>query len=239
MKNIKKELQPNPNAFLLQSFPLEKVVRQGWINMGVPLEPAKIENVQQHTDKAIIICRRFLKGELAQKVTEILRYHDLAESIIGDLTPEDNVTSTEKISKEDQAMKVILTTLENEAKRFLAFSNLDVFREYIMFIKKLASINHEYEKRESLASKVAKIIDIIQMWEQALDYLNTFESGCEGIISIYKSEKQRNLVLNFFDDKIFLDKDIISSKQKEQLANLIQYGEITLRKIGGKLKERN
>ena len=112
--------------------------------------------------------------------------HDLAESIIGDITPND-ITKNEKISKENLAMKQILKKLPSK-----------IAEPYF-------EIWNEYQKNSSQESRLLHDIDKLEMAFQAKFYQNkgiskeklqTFFNTAKKEI---KSKNLRNILSNFME----------------------------------------
>lgn len=82
--------------------------------------------------------------------------HDLAESIVGDITPYDGVSKEEKQKREEAAMKVIGETLDKEMGELV----LGLWREY--------------EEGTSAEAQVVKDLDKYEMLIQAWEYENKY-----------------------------------------------------------------
>ena len=88
---------------------LKNVPRQGW------KEKLKIDNpesVADHSYSTTVLSMILsdMKGLNTEKIIRMALLHDLAESIIGDITP-DHIPKNEKITKENHAIKQILKNL--------------------------------------------------------------------------------------------------------------------------------
>lgn len=89
--------------------------------------------------------------------------HDLAESIVGDLTPEDNVAKEDKRLMEEQAMKKITGEILFDGVE----SPSDHLKE---FAKEVMSLWLEYEEQITLESQFVKDLDKLDMIVQANEY---------------------------------------------------------------------
>jgi len=88
---------------------LKKIYRKGWqTKLGID----KPETVADHSYSMATISMIIasLQSLDIKKVLEMSLIHDLAESKIGDLTPEE-ISQEEKFNQEDQAMKNIFSNL--------------------------------------------------------------------------------------------------------------------------------
>ena len=88
---------------------LKNVQRQGWKEK---LEIDNPESVADHSYSTTVLSMILsdMKDLNSEKVIRMSLLHDLAESIIGDITP-DHIRKNEKITKENDAIKQILKNL--------------------------------------------------------------------------------------------------------------------------------
>jgi putative hydrolase of HD superfamily len=89
---------------------LKEVRRKGWVDSGIQ----DAESVADHTC-AVALCVLFASLERkdidVRKALTMALIHDLAESIVGDITPYDGVPRKDKIAKEEKALKALLSSL--------------------------------------------------------------------------------------------------------------------------------
>ena len=95
--------------FFWKVLELKNIPRQGWKNK---LDIMDVESVADHIYSATIMSMVLsdLQGLDTEKVIKMALLHDLAESVIGDITPDD-MKSENKINIENNAMKQILENL--------------------------------------------------------------------------------------------------------------------------------
>ena len=86
-----------------------------------------------------------LEGLNSEKIIKMALLHDLAESIIGDITP-DHITKNEKITKENHAIKQILKNLPDE----IAESYVKIWNEYQEKYSEEAILLHDIDKLEMI-----------------------------------------------------------------------------------------
>ncbi len=129
---------------------LKKIPRQGWIDK---LSLERPESVADHTYSLAIMGMIFsdLENYNTEKILKIILLHDLAESIIGDITPE-QISKKEKNMLEDKAIKTILRKLP-----------LSLQKQY-------ASLWKEYQANNSDEVKIVHQLDKIEMALQAKIY---------------------------------------------------------------------
>ena len=126
---------------LIEALGLKQVVRAGWIKAGVK-QP---ESVAAHSWGMAMLATQLCPEHLnLQRVLELCILHDVAEVIVGDITPHDGVTSVEK------------HRLEVEAIQKMGIVAEDIFDEY------------ELQKTEE--SKFVRYLDKLDMALQAEIY---------------------------------------------------------------------
>lgn len=79
------------------------------------------------------------------KCMQLALVHDLAESIVGDITPADNIPSNEKHKMEDEAMKELTSYLADDVGKMI----YDLYKEY--------------EAKETSEAKFVKELDVFDM----------------------------------------------------------------------------
>ncbi|XP_078332414.1 5'-deoxynucleotidase HDDC2-like isoform X2 [Crassostrea virginica] len=130
---------------------LKRVKRTGWVLRQVK-EP---ESVADHMYRMAVLS--FLvdpasSGLNKDRCIKISLVHDLAECIVGDLTPQDNIPKTEKQQQEMAAMKHICSLVPEEVG------------------KELFELWEDYEFQKSEEAKFVKDLDKFEMILQAHEY---------------------------------------------------------------------
>jgi|TARA_B100001765_G_scaffold111961_1_gene69640 putative hydrolase of HD superfamily len=171
--------------FIEKVLELKNVPRQGWKEK---LEMNNPESVADHSYSTTVMSMIFsdLAGLNNEKIIRMALLHDLAESIIGDITP-NSITKNEKIIKENIAMKQILKNLPNKiAKQYFEIWN-------------------EYQKNSSEESKLLHDIDKLEMALQAKFYQNKgiskekLETFFNTAMKEIKNKNLRNILSNFME----------------------------------------
>jgi len=136
--------------FLKTAANLKKISRQGWINK---LSLDSPESVADHSYSMAIIGMVIsdLQNYDSEKIIKMILLHDLAESKIGDHTPE-QLSKEKKNKLENNAFNEIIKDLPNLIKS-----------QYLQ-------IWQEYQKNNSLESKIVHQIDKLEMAIQAKIY---------------------------------------------------------------------
>ncbi|MDX9719722.1 MAG: HD domain-containing protein [Myxococcota bacterium] len=140
--------------FFAQALRLKRLRRSGWVRKGVR-EP---ESVAEHSWgvalMVAVLCPTTLNRERALMMAVL---HDLAETIVGDLTPHDLEPEGGKRAAETKAMQQLLEELDNG----------DALRELWL----------DYEHLRSPEAAFVKACDKLEMGLQALSYER--EQGAE------------------------------------------------------------
>jgi len=128
---------------------LKKIPRQGWIDKLSINTP---ESVADHTFSMAIIGMIFsdLENYDTEKILKIILLHDLAESVIGDITPE-QISKERKLRLENIAMEKILSNLpDNLQKQYN-----EIWMEYQSNHSKESQLVHQIDKLEmALQAKI-------------------------------------------------------------------------------------
>lgn len=127
---------------------LKNIQRTGWVEVGV-YQP---ESVADHTFRTAFLCMLYADIETLDtlKLLRMSMVHDLAEAIIGDLTPKQKTEETRQ--NEETAIHDILRLLpEPQRETFLA-------------------VWSEYRQGETREAKAVRQLDKIEMALQATEY---------------------------------------------------------------------
>lgn len=126
---------------------LKRVQRAGWVLCGVPAP----ESVADHMYRMSIMCLALAPAR-RERVMKMALVHDLAEAVVGDITPHDGVSASDKQARERAALKKILAPV-GEGLR-----------------EEIAGLWEEYEKGESEDAVLVKDVDKFEMVLQADEY---------------------------------------------------------------------
>jgi len=154
MNETKKD---NPTYHLISSlehiYQLKSIPRSGWLQSGI--EAIGVESIAAHSYGMSILIL-YLRGILQSNGVNVERalnmalIHDIAESIVGDLTPLDNVSETTKYEAEAAAFQQIVRGVQEG--------------EYFH------DLWEDFESVKSPEAKVVKRIDKLDMLIQAYLY---------------------------------------------------------------------
>nr|XP_031535720.1 HD domain-containing protein 2 [Vicugna pacos] len=133
------------NPLVLQG----RVPRTGWVYRNVQ----KPESVSDHMYRMAVMAL-VTKDEHLNKdrCVRLALVHDMAECIVGDIAPADNVPKEEKHRREEEAMKQLTQLLPEDLR------------------KELYELWEEYETQSSAEAKFVKQLDQCEMILQASEY---------------------------------------------------------------------
>ena len=152
--------------FFQRVMELKTVPRQGWKNK---LGLNDVESVAEHTYSTAILSMIFsdLHGFDTEKIIKMALIHDLAESVIGDLTP-NQIPKNKKNKLENTAMKQILKSLPKKISNDYYHiwdeyqkksSNESIDLEYFIIVSVLES---SFILSSSKLNLVSRLLDSIQ-----------------------------------------------------------------------------
>eukprot|EP00817_Percolomonadidae_sp_ATCC50343_P007297 CAMPEP_0117426124 /NCGR_PEP_ID=MMETSP0758-20121206/6289_1 /TAXON_ID=63605 /ORGANISM="Percolomonas cosmopolitus, Strain AE-1 (ATCC 50343)" /LENGTH=144 /DNA_ID=CAMNT_0005211081 /DNA_START=180 /DNA_END=614 /DNA_ORIENTATION=- len=114
------------------------------------------------------------------KCMKMALVHDLAEAIVGDITPHDNVSEDDKHQREKDAFETLIAHVTDKK-----------------IGEEMYDLWQQYEKQESKESNVVKELDKFDMMLQALEYEETqqkdLNSFFKSSINILKSPAIKQL----------------------------------------------
>uniref|UniRef100_A0A0B7ACJ9 5'-deoxynucleotidase HDDC2 n=1 Tax=Arion vulgaris TaxID=1028688 RepID=A0A0B7ACJ9_9EUPU len=133
---------------------LKQVERTGWVRNKVKDPESVAEHMYRMAMMAFAIPSN--SGLDRDKCIKIALVHDMAESMVGDLTPWCGVSKEEKNRREDEATSHIAGLLAEDAA-------MEVYQLWL-----------EYENQSSPEAKFVKDLDKFEMLFQAYEYENQY-----------------------------------------------------------------
>ncbi|XP_076437766.1 5'-deoxynucleotidase HDDC2-like [Babylonia areolata] len=127
---------------------LKRVRRTGWVLRGVT-DP---ESVSDHMYRVAMTAVLAPPPLNADKCVKMALVHDMAECIVGDLTPHDNVSKEEKHRREEEATRHMCSLVGEPVG------------------SQLYSLWEEYERQETEEARFVKDLDRLDMVLQAYEY---------------------------------------------------------------------
>ncbi len=158
--------------FIEKAGVLKNISRTGWVEAGID----KAESVADHSYRCAILAMIFgdLKGLDTERMIRMALLHDLHESLIGDLTPDQRRHEPEKhVIMKRKAIENVLSHLPVALK------------------EKYGSLLEEYLDQNSVESRLVNELDKLEMAIQAFEYgreghrycrLSTFFAAANSVI---------------------------------------------------------
>jgi len=145
---------------------LKTTPREGWRRFGIPSP----ESIADHMYRMSIITM-FAPKPLSDKLNllhcqKMALIHDMAEAIVGDITPVENVPKAEKSRRESTTMDYLKDTLLGKV------NGGDTGKE-------MKKVWQEYEDGETLDSKFVHDVDKLELILQMFEYEKRAEGKCQ------------------------------------------------------------
>ncbi|CAL4889645.1 unnamed protein product [Urochloa decumbens] len=141
----------NAIDFLTLCYRLKTTKRAGWVKRGVQGPESVADHMYRMGVMALVAAD--LPGVDRDRCVKMAIVHDIAEAIVGDITPSDNVPKEEKSRMEKEALDHMCELLGGGPRA-----------------QEIRELWTEYENNASLEAKVVKDFDKIEMILQALEY---------------------------------------------------------------------
>ncbi|KAL5123524.1 HD domain-containing protein [Glycine soja] len=137
--------------FLTLCHRLKITKRKGWVNHGIK----GAESIADHMYRMALMA--LIAGDVPglnrERCIKIALVHDIAEAIVGDITPSDGVPKTEKSRMELEALNKMCELLGGG-----------------MRAEEIKELWEEYENNSSVEANLVKDFDKVEMILQALEY---------------------------------------------------------------------
>ena len=173
-------------------YQLKSIPRTGWIQSGI--DPGQVESIAGHSYGMSILILYLRPSLLAngvnvERALNMALIHDIAEALVGDITPHDNVSLDQKYNEEVAAFRQITQHVAEG----------EYFQE----------LWDDFESVGSIEAQVVKRIDKLDMLMQAYLYekkysirLDSFWENMEELFKDSESEPIYNYIrLNRFEIK--------------------------------------
>ncbi|KAJ8270743.1 hypothetical protein GJAV_G00118730 [Gymnothorax javanicus] len=128
---------------------LKRVPRTGWVYRNVKQPESVSDHMYRMSMMALTITDRNINRDRCMKLALV---HDMAECIVGDIAPADNISKAEKHRREEEAMKHLTGLLQDDLK------------------KEIYELWNEYEQQSSPEARLVKELDQLEMILQAHEY---------------------------------------------------------------------
>ncbi|XP_057961986.1 uncharacterized protein LOC131153590 [Malania oleifera] len=137
--------------FLTLCHRLKTTKRKGWINHGINGPESIADHMYRMALMSLIAGG--LPGVNRERCIKIAIVHDIAEAIVGDITPSDGVPKEEKSRREQAALNEMCKVLGGGTRA-----------------EEIKELWAEYENNSSLEANLVKDFDKVEMILQALEY---------------------------------------------------------------------
>jgi putative hydrolase of HD superfamily len=132
--------------------------RTGWVDKGIPSH--KAESISDHMYRMSIISMCIPNEKVdTDKCVKIALVHDIAELLVGDITPFGGVSKAEKHRREFESIKFLAELIEPYNPKFSS---------------EIMELWLDYEEIRTLEARYVKDIDKFEMIQQAWDYEQEF-----------------------------------------------------------------
>ncbi|KAL2939845.1 HD domain-containing protein 2 [Bienertia sinuspersici] len=153
--------------FLTLCQSLKKTKRAGWVKRNVE-NPESISDHMYRMGLMALISAD-IPGVNRDKCVKIAIVHDIAEAIVGDITPSDGISKIEKAAEKRKHLTKCATSLvEDQEVSSVPYSLASSFCYSIS--KEIYDLWMEYEESSSMEAKIVKDFDKVEMILQALEY---------------------------------------------------------------------
>lgn len=132
---------------------LKSTKRTGWVYRGVQSPESVSDHMYRMAIMSFLLSGRKNDANINRdRCIKLALVHDMAECIVGDITPFDGVSKEEKHKREKQAMEYLSSLLGEEVG------------------KEFSSLWQEYEAQQTEEAKFVKDLDRFEMILQAHEY---------------------------------------------------------------------
>ena len=162
----------------LAIYGIDKIRRTGWTR-EIPAFDAssetadEVETVAEHSLKTAILAAALTDGDLAEAF-EMGLCHDMAESIVGDLTPQQAPCREAKHRLEAEAFETLISGIENRTAQKLKTRFMD------------------YLENRTYTAHVVHIADKLDMALQAVMYERCFHRNLQEFLDSAQKETEEN-----------------------------------------------
>lgn len=155
---------------------LKTQTRTGWVNVKVP---GRVESIADHMYRMAMLSLLSEEDEELDiaKCVQMAVVHDLAEALVGDITPHDGISKAQKQKLEEVRMSkhvffLILLGIRAEftlqdAMHTMTQKNLDPNGAAS---RRICALFEEYEQRSTKEARFVKDLDLLEMALQGSEY---------------------------------------------------------------------
>ncbi|KAG9292801.1 hypothetical protein G9A89_006362 [Geosiphon pyriformis] len=160
---------------------LKRTKRTGWLNHNIANPESIGDHMHRMSILALLCNDESLNRERCVKMAVV---HDLAESIVGDITPLDGVTKEEKHRREQEAMHHLCTDLLGDTQQ-----SIEIY-----------SLWEEYENAKTPEALFVKDLDKFEMILQAFEYEQSDKKNLTEFFDSTRGKFRHPLVCEWADE---------------------------------------
>ncbi|RGB30322.1 HD domain-containing protein [Rhizophagus diaphanus] len=170
---------------------LKKTKRTGWIQFNIK----NPESISDHMYRMSILALLLNDDDLDKnKCVKMAVVHDLAEGIVGDISPAEGITKEEKHRREMEAMQHICKELLGNS-----IQSQEIF-----------SLWQEYENGETMEAKFVKDLDKFEMILQAFEYEKSDKKDLSEFFENTRGKFNHPLVKSWVEE-LYLRRETLTS----------------------------
>ncbi|CCX09728.1 Similar to HD domain-containing protein YGL101W; acc. no. P53144 [Pyronema omphalodes CBS 100304] len=180
-------LSTSPLHFLHIIQRLKTTPREGWRRFGI----LDGESIADHMYRMGIICMLAPKEEGLDsgRCVKMALVHDMAEALVGDITPVDGVTKDDKYNREVTSMEYLCSSVLKELSPEIA----DEFK----------SLWLEYEEGTTSEARFVKDVDCFELVVQTIEYEKQYDAPKDlGEFLHVRKRIQNGFVLKWVEDAL-------------------------------------
>lgn len=192
------EIKEDVYKFIKKAGKLKSVKRAGWLKYP-KIKTSAVEDVADHCYKMALLSLLFHndKNINFDKCVKMALLHDLAEAVVGDITPHANMSKEDKKNMEYVGLKKIIKNLNEETQKYM----LELW--------------NEYEDRQTIESKIVKDLDIYDVLSQSLQYEKKFDVDLSSFFEYYKDYQYSNDKVKLWHKKLMKKRKCYSKYSKK------------------------
>jgi putative hydrolase of HD superfamily len=157
---------------------LKEVPRTGWLDRGIP--PGETESVADHSFGVALLAWLMAPDELDRaRVVELALIHDLAEAVIGDVTPYDRdaLHTLDPDTRRNWLNQRHVRTAEQSAKKYAAEdAAIEGLATHLSVEQRELLLDRwsELRARTTPEARFVKEMDVLETWLQSGRYLDRY-----------------------------------------------------------------
>ena len=148
---------PSPIPFFHMLERLKTTKREGWRRFGIGNGESISDHMYRMSIMTMLAPPSLAKELDIQRCTQMALIHDMAESLVGDITPRDGVAKAEKSRRESETMDYLCDNLLGKVNGGLTG-------------EKIKEIWWEYEDGKTKESKYVHDVDKVELLLQMVEY---------------------------------------------------------------------